>query len=485
MAANVSTFAVGGSWFPRWRLPLFALGLGLGVAVVGGFLGWRAVHGARVRVELEQFIAGLDRDEPGWRIKDLVAARAKVPDKQNNAHAIGRAAKKLLPFGEKYSRFVATMNGLAPNVRLDDDQYGYCINLLETMEATVWDLETIARLPCGHIAVDADRAANALLPLVNLAERLTPIPLYVLILVHGHEGNYANGLRMCTAHLHMAAAVGDEPYIISEGARRRLAVAAVVGLERLLGQGALSDQELAGFHGELTTELACDPWPLGLRGERAWKHEAFVSADDGQVTMSQLRDMRPGGHTPKGWAGTFRAWVGDQFPANMDGAHLWVLQRETQLLRATTGVPWHVRLATIEAFAAAQLEAPEDADVGVRLADCFKSLQVLEARLRCAAPAVAAERYRLRYGRWPEVLDTLVPEFLPAVEMDPFDGRALRCRRVADGFVVYAVGPDGKDDGGNFTNSAIPPDRVVPVPEGTDVGFRLWDPAYRGLPAVH
>jgi hypothetical protein len=193
--------------------------------------------------------------------------------------------------------------------------------------------------------------------------------------------------------------------------------------------------------------------------------------------------MRPDGHTSLGWTDTVRDWVGDRLPVNVDEAHLLVLQRTTRLLRDTAAAPWHVRLAAAETFAVEGREAPEYADVGVPLAGWVRRIQALEARLRCAAAAVDAERYRLRHGRWPETLEALVPDFLREVGLDPFDGRPLKCRRLADGFVIYAVGPDGIDDGGNVKNSAIPPDKVVSPTGGTDIGFRLWDPAYRGLPA--
>ena len=43
-----------------------------------------------------------------------------------------------------------------------------------------------------------------------------------------------------------------------------------------------------------------------------------------------------------------------------------------------------------------------------------------------------------------------MPEFVPKVPLDPVDGQPLRYRRNADGtFLLYSVGENGKDDGGN------------------------------------
>ena len=62
--------------------------------------------------------------------------------------------------------------------------------------------------------------------------------------------------------------------------------------------------------------------------------------------------------------------------------------------------------------------------------------------------ALAIERYRLAEGHLPVSLDNLVPAFLEAVPIDPFDGQNLKYRKLETGFVVYSVGEDLTDEGG-------------------------------------
>jgi hypothetical protein len=97
--------------------------------------------------------------------------------------------------------------------------------------------------------------------------------------------------------------------------------------------------------------------------------------------------------------------------------------------------------------------------------------------MRCAFVAAALERYRRDHGGWPDTLDALVPKYLAAVPTDPEDGKPLRFKRRPDGLVVYWLGPDGTDDGGNF-------DRRNPLSKGTDQGFQLWDVKQRRQPAT-
>jgi hypothetical protein len=94
--------------------------------------------------------------------------------------------------------------------------------------------------------------------------------------------------------------------------------------------------------------------------------------------------------------------------------------------------------------------------------------------LVAAQVGVAAERYRLAHGGWPQDLAQLVPTYLREVPTDPYDGQPLRYRQTADGVVLYSVGPDRTDNQGNLV-------RFAPA-DGHDFGFQLWDVAKRRKP---
>jgi hypothetical protein len=73
---------------------------------------------------------------------------------------------------------------------------------------------------------------------------------------------------------------------------------------------------------------------------------------------------------------------------------------------------------------------------------------VAYAYSRFAQTALAIERFRSTYGRVPEHLSELVPEFLPSVLIDPFDGQPLRFHALPKGYVIYSIDADGQDNGG-------------------------------------
>jgi hypothetical protein len=71
------------------------------------------------------------------------------------------------------------------------------------------------------------------------------------------------------------------------------------------------------------------------------------------------------------------------------------------------------------------------------------------ANERACDAAISVVLYHRRHGRLPDKLDDLTPNLIPTVPVDPFDGQPLRFRHVEGGFVIYSVGADQKDDGGD------------------------------------
>lgn len=81
--------------------------------------------------------------------------------------------------------------------------------------------------------------------------------------------------------------------------------------------------------------------------------------------------------------------------------------------------------------------------------------------------AIAARQYEHKHGQLPDSLQALVPEFLPAVPTDPFDGQPLRFQATDEGLVIYSIGRDRQDDGGSDPEQQREPDIVVRlVPAG-------------------
>ncbi len=66
--------------------------------------------------------------------------------------------------------------------------------------------------------------------------------------------------------------------------------------------------------------------------------------------------------------------------------------------------------------------------------------------------AIAATRYHLAEGRWPEAAETLVPRYLAEVPMDPWaEGAPVHFAQDGLGFRIWSLGRDGTDERGDLT----------------------------------
>jgi hypothetical protein len=183
-------------------------------------------------------------------------------------------------------------------------------------------------------------------------------------------------------------------------------------------------------------------------------------------------------------------WLFDTFPGVMLNGRADYLRLMTQAVAAAKLPP--ERQGT--AFKEVETAARKNNTITVKLlmpyvANVSDANRRSRANLRCAMVGVAAERYRLAHDQWPESLEELAKQgWIAAVPLDPYDGQPLRYKLLHDGVIVYSVGADGVDNGGNVHRELpLDPFRRPSThrpPEGTDQGFELWNMEARRQPPL-
>lgn len=83
-----------------------------------------------------------------------------------------------------------------------------------------------------------------------------------------------------------------------------------------------------------------------------------------------------------------------------------------------------------------------------------------ESLIHATRLVVACNRFEREKKHWPESLQDLVPEFLEAVPMDPFDGEPFRYS--AEKGIVYSVGQNLTDEGGSRLVEGSEDETVTP-----------------------
>lgn len=93
----------------------------------------------------------------------------------------------------------------------------------------------------------------------------------------------------------------------------------------------------------------------------------------------------------------------------------------------------------------------------VLLESMMQKVVINEAQRRLRLTMLALLDYRLHNKRFP----TTLAELSPPAPLDPFINRPLHYRRTASEFLLYSVGVNLIDDGGN----AVPPQKGDPPPD--------------------
>jgi len=448
------------------------------VLAAGSFVGWQIYQRVADQRVLQDTIADLDARHPRWRLEDLDTDRPVVPDAENSANIIRAAAAHIPPIvlPDPVQWADLTQKPPGPAAALSDAQLRLVIDLLESCESAIAPALRLERFPRGrHTIIYSADGISHLLPHATDISMIQSRVLHPLLLLHLHEGDGEAAVRDCICTVHLARSSDTEPDFFSQTFRNSITQRAIEGMLRILGQVALTDADLVRMQAKLAEEVARDGWPIYLRGDRAAAHRMMAAVARGDIKVSSIRRVPRIVRLNQSWRDDVAEWFDDRYPPRLSEAHAWVLAERTRLLDETAPLPWHERTAAVAAIYADQSRAPELARHWMDARQILSSFQHHHAIVRSTLVAVASERHRLRHGDWPATLEALVPTFLPQLPSDPFDGRPLRYKRLPDGIVIYSVGVDATDDGG----------QVLWVPgqqQPTDVGVRLWDVAHRRQP---
>ena len=182
----------------------------------------------------------------------------------------------------------------------------------------------------------------------------------------------------------------------------------------------------------------------GIRSERV----AFVEAG-GYFTKGKLKDL------------------GSVFETDwLENAGLWVIRplvkkdvRQSlpayEFLEAQARVPYYQSRDALRAGYEQLKNRPWYAYASRAMIGDFEAAYMkvaqIEALMLSSRAGLACRLFKGQTGRYPDRLEELVPALLPELPVDPFTGKPLVYRREGDGFIVYSLGSNQKDDGGRMT----------------------------------
>jgi len=297
--------------------------------------------------------------------------------------------------------------------------------------------EAARRGGAARYPVKFEDGENMLLPdaqALRVAARLLALEAHV----RAHRGDPNGAAESILAMLAAGESLRDEPILVSQLVRIAVQGIASGTLEKLLPRAQFSEADLVRLQARFQG-LNCDEGMLrALMGDRVMGLEGMLAL------MSS-----PGGG-PRGLAGLLitRDHLVQAYLESMDE------------VIAAARQPLPGRLDEVDALEAEMKQFVKTAGPIAKLRKLMPALALpaiqayvtagarANATAQVTATAIAAHRWRLKHGKLPPGLETLVPEFLLAVPLDPFDGKPLRWVIKGDELVVYSIGHNRVDDGG-------------------------------------
>jgi hypothetical protein len=464
----------------------------LPIAFGTGIYLWRIVDR-----RLADAISAADRDDPYWRLDDLMAHRDPVPDEENSALIVAEVLSMVPegwpkgpmptdgvpapPLPTELMKADERMVTTADNVRLDDATAAVLRNELKALDEAVKIARTVADYPRGRHEVElGPTLLDTLLPETQ-ASRTVARLLRADAAIRVHDGDPDGALDSCRANLCTARSIGDEPFAISQLVRLAIGMVTMQSTRRVLGQGEPSDAALARLQALILDELGQPLLLHGNRGERAALTELIRRLGAGEVPISALS-----GGGPKFDPDAPHAAIAPLGKRWFDYQRAIALEWLTEAVAiGRRPVAEHPRLW--EAWDAEIVRTKRSrfgiytAPLPLLLMPALYSSSSAHSRYQCELGAtailLAAERHRRKAGDWPASIASIDPSILPVAPVDPFSGQAFRMEHRDGQLFIYSIGPNRKDEHG-----AYDPKKWAKGTTEDDAGAVAWDVPLRRQP---
>jgi hypothetical protein len=428
---------------------------------------------------------------------------------QENSAAIFRKANGLLNQHQFFDTNSAptAMRSVTPGKAVvawaQPDVRGDKTNTWEEVQAAAADerelielLETIIDRPTLDFHLDYGVGFTLLLPhlapLKHFAQRLSSTSICDL-----QRGDTESAGKKIPAILAIVKGMEDERLIVSQLVRIAIANIGVAATWEFLQSPKVTDEQLAILQREWTDAEFLRGAENALLMERAMCEAAGARMRQSSAEFRQNVTMYSRGTTSaalSGWAEQAANSAVLKTKESMwrfawsDPDELKMLRGQQAILNAIRQARTNQTFATAlrqqeTGLAALGVQPQRDSDKGYfgidenvssMMSQSLVSIQRVPQRIfrtevarQIVIVAIALKRYQLQRGAYPRELAALKPKLLAEMPHDPMDGKPLRYRLNLGGtYVLYSVGEDGKDDGGDVSPAA--PSKTATWLQGRD-----------------
>ncbi|MGB8369975.1 MAG: hypothetical protein ACLPYZ_13545 [Limisphaerales bacterium] len=340
---------------------------------------------------------------------------------------------------------------------------------LSCFDPAIKELREALQRPCSRYPLDYESGFDVvgeLLPYLANVKRCGQL-FQLRILAELDNGQSEKALDDVKLLLGVTDSIRDQPFLISHLVRIAMLAITLQPVYEGLAQQRWSEAQLMELERALAKLDFLADFQLAMKGEKIFAIESvekqritreYKTVDDSSgtnkiITVS-LR-LTPSAYffqNELAFARMCQQWILPLVDAETRVVSPDGLRRADQAVRAEMKHYSPYKIQALMTFPA--------------LNAAVKKFAFAQASVDLARVACALERYRLANGKYPEMLDALVPQFIEKLPHDIINGQPLHYRRTDDPpsqgsgaaggkFLLYSVGWNETDDGGQvaFTKS--------------------------------
>lgn len=506
----------------RRRRSLFWLkAIGVILLIIGLIYGYRTWINYRDEKALYDYIAKLDASDPSWKMTQLLQGRQPLPPGTDAAAEVVALQKllnihEMIPIGtrnawwkklrEIYDKHTFEhweyFRGMHPNALVPDATREQLTALfaMEPAPGAFQRARLLRNLKQGQYQYPVRPLISmTLLPDVQGSRHLSNLMGFAAQL-HGEAGNIALALEYIEGCFGIARSFDADPFFISHLVRMAIVGSTCREVERLLAQSTpLTDAQLQLLQREIVREHQLTRQILAwmVRSERAAFDHDLATLQEGRMTWGEIsrtlgRNIRWRTNIEPvddallkvfpemmvGWGNRPETLAKERltllkfFAAAMEWAGLPEEQLQSGLKEFEERGPYFTNfLREYSMIWLYEGKAVRKEFAGFQ--KMLSAVSLYRTRLRTTEALLACERFRLATGQMPAGWKDIVPAYLPAIPLDPYNGKPITLHVVPDGVVLYSVGHNQMDDKGQVHEQE--------EQTATDVGCKLWKLQQRGL----
>ncbi len=415
----------------RWQRRIIAGCLLVFVALPAVFAGIAWHNKAVLDREIEAIRAKGFPATPG----DLDKSRPAPPTEENAAETYSQSFEAIKKSAPKWDSKTKQFNEKPKPGPLDEALHKEMEAYLAENAEALRLLHEAASRPASRYPLDFSNGVQMLLP--HLAKLRASVRLLrIEALVAAEDGDTGRALSAIQAALAAADSVRQEPVLVSQLLRIACHQITADAINRMLNTAAFSDAELTQLGAYLREAEDPGAFTRAMAGDRALGLASFDHPEQFLAESPEIQSLGLGAASALGTIISITGMAaGDRrrYLAIMDEV-ITASQRplpEAMALMNAMGPRIQDERTWIPSFTDSLVPGL------VHLTEAFARDAAFVAT---AETAVAVERYRLANDNAiPERLEQLVPAFLPAVPVDPFDGNPLRYQSNGNGYTLNGI----------------------------------------------